>query len=166
MKTEIQCLLNVLKEEIGHCEDVLALLKEKRQVLIKNDVITLKKILDKEQSFLSRSRELEDMRLGIVLAIGQKEGIENAGMPEIISMVEPQAAGQLKEIRQSLSYFIERIHYENWVISKLIHKSLELVNFNMRLLAGVRETQEKNCYSAVNSGNSKTTRNVFLDQKG
>ena len=71
-------LIAVLKEEQSLYEQLLALSREKTNVLVKNDTAGLKKIMEQIQGPLDKINELEEQREKIIAQLAESFGVKRS----------------------------------------------------------------------------------------
>ncbi|MDR1531397.1 MAG: flagellar protein FlgN [Clostridiales bacterium] len=132
-------LIDVLDAEGEHYEDLLGLAKEKKEILVQNDVESLKKITSLENTLISRINRLEKKRLALMgdIATVLGRGAKALTLGALMETVRGQneypalnaAAGRLRAAAGSLREI-------NALNKTLVEQSLEYIDFALNLLRG------------------------------
>ena len=133
-------LLTVLNEQADNYENLLALSREKHQVLVENDVKSLQKITNVENIIVGKNHRLEKRRVRIIADISTVLGKNESDMTltllaELIEQQEEHPA--LVEVTQRLRATVEELKEVNDDNKALLAFSLDYVDFTMNLVRGV-----------------------------
>jgi hypothetical protein len=147
----IQELINVLEGEADIYEQLIPIANEKTRIIIKNDLAALKDITAREQLMVDRINALEHKREQVILNIKTVLNIrpETLNLETLIKMLgkQPKEQKALSLLRDSLKENIDRLVEINDRNKILIEQSLEMIEFNMNVINGVRITMENSTYT-------------------
>jgi flagellar biosynthesis/type III secretory pathway chaperone len=144
-------LLDVLQEEYTIYQQLIPIAEEKTRVIVKNDLISLQEITDKEQDAISRINNLERKRETVMdnirTVINRRNG--EFTLSTLIKLMEKQPKEQraLSVIRDKLKSTIQRLTQINNQNSSLIQQSLEMIEFNMNFIQSTRMLPGDNTYT-------------------
>ena len=132
-------LLTVLNEQAENYENLLALSREKHQVLIENDVKSLQKITNVENIIVGNNQRLEKRRVKIVADISTVLGKREADMTltQLALLIERQDEHPaLVEVTRRLRASVEELKEVNESNKALLAFSLDYIDFTMNLVRG------------------------------
>lgn len=131
-------LLILLKEEQDLYNEILELAKEKRQIIIEGKIKELEQMTKREQRMISKLLGVEKKRSAAVERLVKELGIGPVNnISELMGYLDEETTQAFIEIKMSLSDSVKKLSNENDVNSKLIGQSLEIIDFNMNLLASI-----------------------------
>lgn len=144
MATLIDELTGILDEQIKLYEDVLAIGKEKKNVIIKNDMETLAKMNTVESSIVNRINRLEKQRLITikdmcdVLSI-KPEDFTLKQLADTLTVEEDKQ--KILDIRDKLNQIMAELATVNSINTALIESSLEYIEFSLNLYKSANQMQ-------------------------
>jgi len=131
-------LLILLKKEQDLYNEILELAKEKRQIIVEGKIKELEQMTKREQRMISMLLGVEKKRSAVVEGLVKELGIGTVNnISELLEHLDVDTAREFLEIKESLSVSVKKLSNENDVNSKLIGQSLEIIDFNMNLLASI-----------------------------
>ena len=146
----INQLIEVLNEQAARCEELLGLSREKRDVIITNDVDNLQKITSLENIIVSQNQKLEKKRESLIADIGSvlgKEG-EKLTISALAELMEGQEEQQLLlDIRARIQGVMEELSENNLQNASLIQNALDYIEYSMNVLR-YSGSQEPPMYTA------------------
>ncbi|MCL2015843.1 MAG: flagellar protein FlgN [Defluviitaleaceae bacterium] len=134
----IESLLDTLGEQTNRYEELLGLSKEKRDVIIANDIENLQKINHLENILISQNQKLEKKRQAIVadmaIVLNQKE--KDLTLPKLIELMQdqPNERTALESARNRIKSIMDELREMNQLNGQLIQNALEFVEFESNLL--------------------------------
>ncbi|MGN0161844.1 MAG: flagellar protein FlgN [Lachnospiraceae bacterium] len=151
MASLIDELVEVLEKENSEYEALIALSKEKTSTIVKNDIDGLQKIMDQEQRGVDRVNALEKHRENTVKDICKVLRVQpqELTVKVLIDLLKKQPVEQKKlmdiytKIRKTLDEMV-RLNESN---QALIKESMEILDFEMNLIKGMRMAPETNNYN-------------------
>ena len=151
-------LLDVLDKEERAYQQLISLGEEKKQVLIKADIVALEEITNREQDVSSTLRNLENKRekvmddMSIVLN-KKKNELTLSKMIEILGK-QPDEQKRLSEIKERLGTTLRQLNVINEQNQMLTQQALELVEYDLNLFRSMRQAPETANYdrNAYNTG--------------
>ena len=146
-------LLTVLNEQAENYENLLALSREKHQVLVENDVKSLQKITNVENIIVGNNQRLEKKRVKIIADISTVLGKNESDMTLTLlaKLIEQQDEHPaLVEITHRLRATVEELKEINESNKTLLAFSLDYVDFTMNLVRGAMSDGTLGGYDAQN----------------
>lgn len=151
MASLIRDLITVLKEEGEIYEYLLPMTREKKQVIIKNDLPSLQKITVEEQKAIEILNVLERRREEVIVNIGTVLGMDPDTMKisHIIEVLEkqPQEQKELREVHTKLKETVEELKRLNDLNRALMEQSLEMIAFDLNVLQSMKSVPLSNNYN-------------------
>lgn len=151
MASLIRDLITVLKEEGEIYEYLLPMTREKKQVIIKNDLPSLQKITVEEQKAIEILNVLERRREEVIVNIGTVLGMDPDTMKisNIIEVLEkqPQEQKELREVHTKLKETVEELKRLNDLNRALMEQSLEMIAFDLNVLQSMKSVPLSNNYN-------------------
>lgn len=151
MASLIENLINTLEEENSHYEILLKLSKEKSGVIIKNDIQTLREMVAKEQEHTDRLVALESKREEVVTDIATvlNKDVNTLTVKKIIELLQGQEEVQkkLSVVHDRLKRTLNDMVVVNELNKELLAESLEMVEFNINYLNGLKQMPETANYT-------------------
>lgn len=160
-------LIIILKEEQKLYESLVPIVKEKTQVIIKNDLQALEKITEKEQeavdgvNILEKKREEIIGNMGIVL--NKDPGtLDLQTLTEILKN-QPEEQQELSILHDNLKKTLKNLMELNSHNKSLIEQSLEMIEFNMNFIQSARMSPGNNNYTkrAASAMDGEDSRGMF-----
>jgi len=168
MDSSVNYLIRIIDSEVKHSMYILDFLREKEQILIKNETSSLKSFLEREHSFFVKSKELEASRFSVLEVIARKFNINkhHVSLHDIITHVNASLAKKIKDLKIRLRDILLKVEAQNKKCELLIKKSMEIIDFSISLMSqslnsNIKTIYDKDC-RRING--SLTTR--LVDQKG
>lgn len=158
MASLIEELLTTLSDEKDYYEKLYELSFKKRSAIVDKDISVLEKVSNEEQDVSSSLRNLEKKRLRLINDMSVVLGHDNENMTvtRIIELMEkqPKEQAQLIEARDSLVDAAGRMQFMNEQNRMLLEQAMEMVEFDLNLLKGMRQAPETANYNknAYNTG--------------
>ena len=142
MASLIEELVMILSKEEEIYKELLPVVEEKTQIIIRNDLTALSEITEKEQLVIEQVTSLEHKRDEVIVNMGVvlNRNPATLTLKKIISLLEKQPAEQKKlaELHDSLTGILKRLSDINVRNQSLIEQSLEMIEFNMNLIQSTR----------------------------
>ncbi|MDI9509918.1 MAG: flagellar protein FlgN [Clostridiales bacterium] len=159
MASLIDELINVLEGELEIYNQLIPIVREKSQVIVKNDTETLQEITAKEQAAIDQITGLENKRVRVMkdisIVLGKKD--ESLNLSDLIKLL-----GQQEKEQRALSLLHDRFKETvNTLVEinnrnkSLIQQSLEMIEFNMNFLQSTRMSPGNNTYTKSASQDSE-----------
>ncbi len=127
-------LMELLKEELKVCKNLLDITLKKTDLLVGGEVESLKKITEREEDLINRMGTLEENRQKLLDQWGIKKTIP---LSKIIYKI-PEETHDLEEVVLELTKVLEEIGIRNQLNSQLLKDSLEWIDFNVNLLTNTK----------------------------
>ena len=161
----IDSLIDILEEQHTIYENLVGLGKEKKGVIIKNEIEELQKISSLENTLISQNNKLDKNR---IIAFQDIAGVLNLDIEELtltklseIIKGKPEYT-RLVEITNKLKNILEELKQVNFENKQLIESALEFVEYSMNIYRG-SANGEVEVYSST--GESLTPQRGFFDAK-
>lgn len=167
MASLIEELIITLKQEHELYEKLIPIAEDKTKIIIKNDLESLQKITEKEQSAVEEVNSLEKKREEIVTNVGTviSRDPSTLNIQTIIKLLEtqPKEQQELSIIHDNLKKTIHRLMEINNHNKSLIEQSLEMIEFNMNFIQSTRMSPGNNNYTkgAASADYSSNSRGMF-----
>lgn len=161
----INGLINILGEQNELYTQLVELSKEKKDVLIKNDIDALQKINSSENAIVGRSQRLERSRISTLHDIASvlNQSPDTLTLSALADLIEGQPEYQdLITISDGLRTTIETLKEANDLNNTLIQNSLAYVEFSMNVTHSYME-QTPTTYD--NRANDIDNNRAFFDAK-
>lgn len=138
----VEELISVLEEECEIYDKLLPIAEEKTNVIIKNDLETLRKITIQEHETVDKVSALERKRERVIFDIATvlNQDKDTLNLVKIVQLLEKQPKEQkiLGELHNRLKKTVSRLVDINFQNKSLIEQSLEMIEFNMNLIQSTR----------------------------
>lgn len=158
MASLIDDLLTTLSKEKDGYEKLFDLTKEKRSAIVNKDISVLEGMTEKEQEVAAVLRNLEKRRLALMkdMAVVLGHDNENLTVTAIIGFLDkqPEEQEKLTKARDELIDAAGRMQFMNEQNRMLLEQAIEMVEFDLNLLKGLRQAPETANYNrnAYNTG--------------
>lgn len=170
MASLIEELVDVLEKEADFYQQLIPMSREKTQIIVRNDVIALQEITEKEQLIIEQVNALERKRVEIMdnikIVINRKSTSLN--LKTLIGLLDnqPKEQNELSVLHDKLNVSINQLIEINNRNKDLIQESLEMIEFNMNVIQGSKMILGDNSYTK-NAGqyNGKTPGSGMFDAK-
>lgn len=130
-------LLTILKEQTKSYDELLVLSREKRRVIIENDVEMLGKITQAENSIIGQTQKAENRRLEVMndIATVLAQNPEELTLAKLAELIKDQNEhGELLELGKTLKATLDNLKEENDRNTVLIQSSLDYIEFTVNLV--------------------------------
>lgn len=158
MASLMENLMDILENEEAEYQTLLELSRKKTPVIIKGDVEQLTKITDEEQVAVDRINRLDKKRDEIMNDIANviNKDVKTLKLIHLVEMLGSRKEEQdrLADITDRLKITVKEMTRVNSQNAELIKDSLDMVQFDINLLKGVRTAPETANYNkgAYNTG--------------
>ena len=157
MASLMEDLLDTLEQETKGYGELLTYTEEKKKAVISSDLPALQQVTDKEQEATDHLKSLEVKRMKLLKSMGEVMGKDRIlTVTETIALLSSQPAEQKKltEARDALREVATKVQTANTRNEALIRQALEMVEFDLTLLRGLRAAPETANYdrNAANTG--------------
>jgi flagellar biosynthesis/type III secretory pathway chaperone len=147
----IEELIEVLENELDVYNQLIPVVREKTQVIVKNDTIALQEITAQEQSAIDQITALENKRIRVMNDIKTVLGTEDKDLKlsTLIGLLKDEQKEKriLSELHDKLKETINILVEINNRNKNLIQQSLELIEFNLNFLQSTRMSPGNNTYT-------------------
>ncbi|TAH69458.1 MAG: flagellar protein FlgN [Anaerolineaceae bacterium] len=159
----VASLIDELIEILGKEEEVynglIPVVREKTQIIVKNDTAALQEITAKEQVAIDQITALENKRARVMEDIATVLGKEdkNLNLSTLIGLLDSKQKEKriLSELHDKLKNTVNILVEINNRNKILIQHSLEMIEFNMNFLQSTRMSPGNNTYTKNASQNSE-----------
>ncbi|MBP1913360.1 flagellar biosynthesis/type III secretory pathway chaperone [Lederbergia galactosidilyticus] len=156
-----QTLIEAMETLLDLHQQLLAMTIEKTEVLQKNDIETLSKMIREEQKVLTAIQVAEQKREKASLLItNQKE----ATVSDILKELEDAQQERLSELQIALIQVLGELQEANALNQQLLQYSLQFVNMNLDLLAPEQELPNYTKEQGTTNPYSEQKRSMFDSQ--
>lgn len=136
MATILETLMETINEEIKIYEDLLAIGKEKKNIIINNEVEVLKQMNTVEISLANKLKKLEEKRKesfdDIKMVLGLSGHITLTKITE--KLKNEKEKKELINLKEKLKTTAEELRKINEINRNLINNSLDYIGFSMNLI--------------------------------
>lgn len=152
-------LIGILENEQEVYERLIPVVREKTQIIVKNDTAALQEITAKEQGAIDQITVLENKRIKVMenikTVLGKKA--DELNLSTLISLLNNQQKEKraLSLIHDKLKDTINTLAEINERNQFLIQQSLEMIEFNMNFIQSTRMSPGNNTYTKNASQNSE-----------
>ena len=158
MASLLENLIDVLNSESAEYEKLAELADRKTPIIVKGDIDNLGKITEDEQEIVARIQKQEKLRKEALADIANvvNRDVKTLKLINLIQMLEKQPEQQkmLVEAQGRLKTAIDRMRELNEKNSILLNDALDMVNFNLKMIQGLKSAPQTANYTknAYNSG--------------
>ena len=140
MASLIEELITVLKAEEAVYRELLPVVEQKTQIIVRNDLTALQKI-----TALEHKRDGVIVNMGVVLGRDPR----SLTLSKLISLLEgqPKEQRELSLLHDSLTAILKNLSDANLRNQLLIEQSLEMIEFNMNLIQSTRMSPGSGSYT-------------------
>ena len=130
-------LIKALEYEELLIGNLVAIGREKTDLLKRNKPMDLPAVTVKEEAVVEQMNQLEKVRQQLNAKAAEQLGVTepNPTISTLCAKLEPQAAERLGAMRDILRAAMETLRQQNALNAELLQQSLDYVNFNLQLLA-------------------------------
>lgn len=158
MASLMENLISVLQEESAMYEKLLELSLQKTPVIVSGDLEGLQKITDEEQDVVAKINHLDARREEVTKDIANvlNKDVTKLKLADIVNMLaqRPEEQKQLAREHDRLREIIGNMTRVNEQNRELINSSLEMVEFDMKIIQSMRTAPQTANYNrgAYNAG--------------
>lgn len=158
MASLMENLMDLLEEECSQYEKLLEVTKEKTKIIVSNDILALNQITEKEQILVDEVLSVDKKRVETMKDIANvmNQDVETLTIPGLIAMlkVRPSEQKRLAQANDSLKQAVQNVAKINEQNKELIASALELVEFDLNLVKGLKAAPQTAEYNkgAMNAG--------------
>ena len=158
MASLLENLIDVLNSESAEYEKLAELADRKTPIIVKGDIDNLGKITEDEQEIVAHIQKQEKLRKEALADIANvvNRDVKTLKLINLIQMLEKQPEQQkmLVEAQGRLKTAIDRMRELNEKNSILLNDALDMVNFNLKMIQGLKSAPQTANYTknAYNSG--------------
>lgn len=167
MASLIDELVEVLDKENSEYEVMLTLSNEKTSAIVKNNIEQLQAILVKEQAGIDRINALEKQREDTIKDICKVIKVDPSQLTVkvLIDLLSKKKEEQtkLQDVHTKLKKTLDQMVRSNENNKALMHESMEILDFEMNLLKGLKMAPETNNYTkgAYSAGGTSSGAGAF-----
>ncbi len=167
MASLIDELVDILDKENAEYEILVGLSTEKTSTIVKNDIVVMQEILYKEQAVVDRINALEKRREENLAEICKVLRVEPSDLTVkvLADLLKKQPVEQKKllDVHSKLKKTLDKMVRVNEGNKMLMKESLEILEFEMNLLKGLKMAPETNNYTrgAYSAGGTDTGAGAF-----
>ncbi len=167
MASLMEDLLEVLGEECKEYEALVEASAEKTPFIVQGDIEKIQEYTDIEQGHLNHITNLEKKRIEVIgdMANVLNRTVEEMTITNLIEMIhkQPEEQEQLRDLKERIVAVTSKMKEVNERNKLLVEQSIELVEFDMNLIRGLRQAPETNNYNrnATNVGEIYTGSTSF-----
>lgn len=151
MASLIEELITVLKAEEAIYKELLPVVEQKTQIIVRNDLTALQKITQLEQTAVEKVNALEHKRDEVIVNMGVvlNRDPRSLTLKKLIFLLEkqPKEQKELSLLHDSLSTILKSLSDANLRNQSLIEQSLEMIEFNMNLIQSTRMSPGSGSYT-------------------
>ena len=151
MASLLENLIEILDRENTEYEKLVVLSDRKTPVIIQGDINTLGSITEQQQEIVGRIQNLEKQRTEALADIANvvNRDVETLKLINLIQMLakRPEQQQQLTEVQGKLRSTIDRLKELNEKNQMLLQDAMEMVDFNLRMLQGLKSAPQTANYS-------------------
>ncbi|MDR1913923.1 MAG: flagellar protein FlgN [Clostridiales bacterium] len=128
---------DILKEQAKCYEELITLAKQKKGLILRENIDGLRKITVKENTLVSRIQKLEKERLLKVAELQKqiKHNLTGRSLADILEFLpDSEQKRELSWLRKTIRHSMDELKLLNEQNKTLLDKSLEYVNFSMNVL--------------------------------
>ncbi len=140
--TEIAPLYDVLDQLLQQHQALCTLARQKKEVLIKNEIETLMEITKQESKLLKAVEQTEASRVELVKQLCAARGLslESVTLQDLIkSTTSLEEKNRLAHYRQELIRIVSELRQANELNQQLLEQSLSFIQHNLDLLTAAPE---------------------------
>lgn len=158
MASIMENLMDLLEEESRQYEQLLELAKQKTPIIVANDIALLNQITEKEQILVDDVLATDKKRVQTMKDIAEvmNLNLEELTVPKLIQMLgaRPSEQKRLAAANDALKLAVTNVAKINAQNQELIKSALELVEFDLNLMKGLKAAPQTAEYNkgALNAG--------------
>lgn len=160
MRELVSTLILTLEKEEQIYNEVLALAKEKKSVLIDGKMKELEEITKKEQSYVVSLIKVEEAREKTVQQLLKELDVASVeNITELLQHLNSEERLAVEKAKRTLQHTVKFVDIENEFNQKLIQQSLDLLELNMEVLTDYSSTGTN--YQGSGSDQGKEKKSIF-----
>ena len=159
MASLMETLMDILEQENMEYKALLDLSMKKTRIIVSNDIVQLSAITEEEQKQVDRINALDKKRVVAMQDIANvmNMDVQTLKLGKLIEMLAARPAEQrrLTEVKDALHETTQHMARINAQNKELIENALELVEFDLNLVRGLKAAPETAEYNrgALSAGN-------------
>ncbi|MBQ8200121.1 MAG: flagellar protein FlgN [Lachnospiraceae bacterium] len=167
----METLMDILEQENREYKVLLELSMKKTRIIVSNDVVALSAITEEEQKQVDRINALDKKRDEAMRDIANvmNMDVQTLKLGKIIDMLAGRPAEQkrLTEVKDALHETTKNMARINAQNKELLENALELVEFDLNLVRGLKAAPETAEYNrgALSAGNLMAVPSERFDAK-
>jgi len=163
MTKSVEQLVQTLDKETEIYSDLLELAKSKREVIKAQDIDKLEAMVSEEQGLVVTLFKLEEIREKVVDKIMRDEKLDFVeNVTQLAQLLKSDERQKILESKSKLMVIIKSVTEETKFNGRLLEDKLELINFNIGLLA---QTGEDSGIYGKRAGNEENERKNLFDAR-
>ncbi|GAB6107648.1 flagellar protein FlgN [Fusibacter bizertensis] len=163
MSKSVEQLVQTLDKETEIYNDLLQLAKSKREVIKAQDIDKLEEMVSEEQGLVVSLFKLEEIREKVVDKIMRDEKIDFVdNVTQLAELLKLDDRHKILDAKNKLMVLIKTVNEETKFNGRLLEDKLELINFNISLLA---QTGEDSGRYGKRAGNEENERKNLFDAR-
>ncbi len=136
MTKSVEQLVQTLDKEAEIYRELLDLSSQKRESIKNQNIDQLEKMVNLEQGLVVSLFKLEELREKVVDKIMREEKIEFVeNVTQLAQMLNDEDRSKVIDSKNKLLVLVKNVSDESRFNNKMIEDKLELINFNINLLA-------------------------------
>lgn len=162
--TNWENLQRIMSELFRIYQEILALSKQKQDLLVAGKPQDLEKVVKQEELLIVRAGKIDAARQQVIQMIVREWGQDDAPILSVLIDFAPTPmAERLKDMGQEFDRLLAALKEQNLLNTRLLKQALDLVNFNINLLthSAVGPT-----YSPYGSHEQSIQGRTMIDKKG
>ncbi len=163
MTKSVEQLVQTLDKETEIYGDLLQLAKLKREVIKAQDIDKLEEMVSEEQGLVVSLFKLEEIREKVLDKIMRDEKLDFVeNVSQLAELLRADERHKILESKNKLMVLIKNVNEETRFNGRLLEDKLELINFNISLLA---QTGEDSGRYSKRAGNEENERKNLFDAR-
>lgn len=163
MTKSVEQLVQTLDKETEIYSDLLELAKLKREVIKSQDIDKLEAMVSEEQGLVVSLFKLEEIREKVLDKIMRDEKLDFVeNVSQLAELLRSDERHRILESKNKLMVLIKNVNEETRFNGRLLEDKLELINFNISLLA---QTGEDSGRYSKRAGNEENERKNLFDAR-
>ncbi len=140
MTRSVEQLVLTLDKESEIYDELLQVSRKKREIIKSQDIDQLESLTHLEQGLVVSLFKLEELREKVVDKIMREEKLDFVeNVTQLAQLLNAEDRNQIISSKDNLLVRVKTVAEENRFNNKLLEDKLELINFNIGLLAQVSE---------------------------
>lgn len=137
MQEKWEQLTMVFAKMLAIYQELLALSKQKCDILVQSNVKELELLMEKEETLFFEVTKLDRTSKEISKELALPYGVteEEAVLSKVLQLAEQEGVCELKNVRQELREVLLDIKEVNALNQKLVEQGLTIVNYSLNVLA-------------------------------